>query len=54
MAFAQFTAHGEMTLVDVDHVLYRTMKYEDLPMDQRMMTHFNRLAESYNDMKEGR
>jgi hypothetical protein len=54
MAFAQLTAHGEKTPVDVDKMLYGTMRYDELPVPQQMMTHFTRLAECYNDMKGGR
>ncbi|KAF2029154.1 hypothetical protein EK21DRAFT_68309 [Setomelanomma holmii] len=48
MAFAQLTSQGKQTPVDVKKILYNALDYEELPVFQRLVTHFTRLADVYS------
>jgi len=47
MAFVQLTSKGEQTPVDVKRILYGALDYEELPIFQRLMSWFGRLADGY-------
>lgn len=48
MAFVQLTSHGKETPVDVKKILYDALIYEELPIFQRLVTHFTILASMYS------
>lgn len=51
MAFVQLTGRGKKTPVDVRRILYGALVYDELPMFQRLTTHFTKLADEYSEME---
>jgi hypothetical protein len=51
LAFVQLTSNGETAGVDVEKIMYDTLDYEELPIFQRLTTHFTKLAEFYSTME---
>jgi hypothetical protein len=50
MAFVQLTSHGKETPVDVKKILYDALIYEELPIFQRLVTHFTILANMHSGL----
>lgn len=53
MAFVQLTSHGEKAPLDLKRILYGSLNYEELPMLQKLVSHFTRLADAYNGERGG-
>jgi hypothetical protein len=51
LAFVQLTSNGKKTPLDVKKILYDALDYEELPIFQRLTTHFTKLADVYSDME---
>jgi hypothetical protein len=51
LAFVQLTSSGKETCIDVKKILYDALDYEELPMFQRLSTHFSKLADAYSKME---
>jgi hypothetical protein len=52
LAFVQLTSNGKDTCIDIQKILYDALDYEELPIFQRLSTHFTKLADAYSE-KEG-
>jgi hypothetical protein len=52
LAFVQLTSNGKDACIDIEKILYDALDYEELPIFQRLSTHFTKLANAYSG-KEG-
>lgn len=48
LAFVQLTSNGKRTTVDVKKILHDALDYEELPIFQRLTTHFTKLADTFS------
>ncbi|KAH7091363.1 hypothetical protein FB567DRAFT_558299 [Paraphoma chrysanthemicola] len=54
MAFVQLTSQGQKASVDIKDVLHNALSYDELPMFQRLVTHFTALADVYSELQSAR
>jgi hypothetical protein len=50
LAFVQLTSSGEDRRIDAKKILYEVLDYDELPIFQRVSTHFTKLADIYTKM----
>ncbi|KAH7081430.1 hypothetical protein BKA63DRAFT_530472 [Paraphoma chrysanthemicola] len=51
MAFVQLTSQGQKAPVDIKKVLHDALTYDELPIFQRLVTHFTTLADVYSELQ---
>jgi hypothetical protein len=52
LAFVQLTSSGEDRHIDAKKILYEVLDYNELPIFQRVSTHFTKLADIYSKMND--
>lgn len=48
LAFVQLTSKGKETSIDIEKILHDRLSYEELPVFQKLTTHFTSLADGYS------